>query len=258
MATGWQTWKRVARRPLQVTMFNGMRFHAHPDCTSSSSLIYSRVPHLSAINFLRSNVNGGTFVDVGANVGLMSMLLADKVQHALLFEPNPLAAERARQNIATNRLSFEVYESALSDAEGFVSFEDLGGVNTCNRTVIGFEPTVSTRTVPRTRLDEFLRTLGPLPAPVSAVKIDVEGHENAVLRGMTGLLGTERPRMIMFEYLRRTNLCETFQIFDSVGYKVVALSEQGAPVPATLDTPPLQDLFAHPREQEIKMLDAVF
>jgi predicted RNA methylase len=30
-----------------------------------------------------------TFVDVGANVGLVSLLVADKVEHAILFEPNP-------------------------------------------------------------------------------------------------------------------------------------------------------------------------
>ena len=30
----------------------------------------------------------GTLLDVGANVGLASMLLADKVQHAVFFEPS--------------------------------------------------------------------------------------------------------------------------------------------------------------------------
>ena len=55
---------------------------------------------------------------MGANVGLVSMLLADKIQHALLFEPNPIAAARARENVRLNHLNYEVHELALSDQNG--------------------------------------------------------------------------------------------------------------------------------------------
>jgi Methyltransferase FkbM domain len=38
--------------------------------------------------------------------------------------------------------------------------------------------------------------------PIDAVKIDVEGHENSVLRGMKEFLKHHRPKLVMFEYLR--------------------------------------------------------
>src|SRR2546426_9232608 len=54
----------------------------------------------------------------------------------------------------------------------------------------------------RITFDQFLQEHGPTPVPVTAVKIDVEGHENAVFRGMESFLTTKRPRIIMFEYLQ--------------------------------------------------------
>jgi len=184
---GWQVWKRVVQRPLVVKLFNGLQFQAHPDCQVSSAVLYARIPDSRDILYLRAHIRNGTLIDVGANVGLVSLLLADKVQHGVLFEPNPIAAARARANLALNGLEFEVHELALSDTTGTVELEDEGGVSTCNRTVVGFSTSLPTRKVGRTQLDKFLAQ-HPLPYPISAVKIDVEGHENQVLAGMMDCL----------------------------------------------------------------------
>lgn len=236
------------RKPLELGLFNGMRFRAYPDCTCSSSAVYSRIPNGRYVRFLRNHAERGTFVDVGANVGLLSILLADAVQHALLFEPNPVAAARARENIKINRLSFDVYEVALSDETGTVAFEDNGGVDTCNRTVSGFSTRSRTITVPRTTFDRFLEQRGPLGSPVTLVKIDVEGHENWVLRGMRQLLLEQRP-IVMFEYLQRMNLRETFEVFAGVDYRIMVLSREEEMAFAPLTPAPLQDLLAVPVER---------
>ena len=248
MAVGWQGWKRIVRKPLQLELFNGMHFRAYPDCACSSSAVYSKIPNSPYVRFLRDHAENGTFLDVGANVGLISTLLADTVQHALLFEPNPIAAARARENIKVNQLPFEVYEIALSDETGPIVFEDLGGVHTCNRTVSGFSTSSRTITVPRTTFDRFWAQRGPLETPVTLVKIDVEGHENSVLRGMRRLLLEQRP-IVMFEYLQRTNLRETFEIFAGVNYRIMVLSRERGVTLAPVAPPPLQDLLAVPSER---------
>lgn len=248
MAAGWQAWKRIVRTSLTVRLFNGMRFRAYPGCTSSSAAFYTRIPNSRPIQFLRQHLRGGTLIDVGANVGLVSLLLADKIQHALLFEPNPGSAARALENIALNHLAFEVHAVALSDQTGTVRLENAGGASPVNRTVVGFDTSVPTITVPRITFDDFLLKHPPLPAPIGAVKIDVEGHENSVLRGMLATLQTHRPPLVMFEYLERTNLKETLQIFTSVGYRVIALTSKGSPTWATPEVEPMQDLFACPEE----------
>jgi hypothetical protein len=96
--------------------------------------------------------------------------------------------------------------------------------------------------------DEFLRQRGEPEFPISLVKIDVEGHENSVLRGMRHFLSVKRPPLLMFEYLQRTNLMETLSIFAGVGYQVFELGPRG-PVAVTNQVEPLQDLFACPLER---------
>ena len=247
MAGGWQVWKRLVRTPIIIPLFNGLRFRAYPDCQASSAVLYTRIPNFQCLSFLRKYIEKGTLLDIGANVGLVTLLLADKIQHAILFEPNPIAAARARENLALNHLGFEVHELALSDQAGTVEIENAGGVDSCNRTVVGFTTSVPTISVRRNTLDNFLAERNARLAPISAVKIDVEGHENSVLRGMSGFLATHRPRLVMFEYLQRTNLVETLELFSRAGYRVMEL-KAGAPVWATSQASPLQDLFACPEE----------
>lgn len=236
MGVAWQCWKRSLSAPVTVSLFNGLKFRAYPDCSVSASVFYSRVPNFRCIQFLRKHVSEGTLLDVGANVGLFTLMLADKIQHAVLFEPNPIAASRARENLQRNGLTFEVREQALSDRTGSIAFENAGGASPINRTVDGFTPSVPTITVERTTVDEFLRT-STLPEPIKLVKIDVEGHENAVIRGMAACLQTVRP-LVMFEYLARTKLKETFQLFSQAGYRVIALSNQGELLWASLGVAP--------------------
>ena len=223
---GWQVWKRVVGRPVYAHLFNGLRLCVWPDCDVSPAALYYRLPNGKPIAFLRRFLDGGTFLDVGANVGLVTLLVADKVQHAILFEPNPKAAERARENLRINNLKFEVVAEALSDAVGTVEFENTG-MSSCNRTVVGFTTSAPTITVARTTLDQFLREHAAAIPPICAVKIDVEGHENSVLRGMKDFLRSQRPLLVMFEYLQRTKIAQTLAIFDEVRYEVFELSASG-------------------------------
>jgi FkbM family methyltransferase len=252
MFIGWQMWKRLVRRPITVSLFNGKKFIAYPDCHVSSGIVYTRIPNSRNILFLREHLSGGTLIDVGANVGSVSLLLADRIDSAILFEPNPLAVARARENIALNQFAFKVYEFALSDTTGEIGFEWDGAVDVGAHSAVDTagDPT-ATHVVQCITFDEFLRQHGYPDFPVSLVKIDVEGHENSVLRGMRQFLAEKRP-LVMFEYLERTNLEQTISIFAEVGYKIFELGENG-PVAATSQVKPLQDLFAWPVERVSEM-----
>jgi FkbM family methyltransferase len=244
----WQLWKRIVRKPITVSLFNGKRFKAYPDCHVSSGVLYTHIPNGSCILFLRKFLSGGTLIDVGANVGSVSLLLADKIEDAILFEPNRLAAARARQNLARNGLEFKVYEFALSDTNGEIRFESDGAVDVGGHIVGTAGGRSATQVVQGITFDEFLRQQGDPAFPVSLVKIDVEGHENSVLRGMRRFLAEKRPPLVMFEYLQRTNIQETLEFFAGVGYHVFELGMNG-PVTASSRVEPLQDLFACPLER---------
>jgi FkbM family methyltransferase len=246
MFGGWQLWKRLVRLPLVLPIDNGFRAIAYPESDISAAFIYYRVPDMRDVQFMRSQLNGGVLIDIGANVGSFSLLVADKIDQAILFEPNPIAAARARENVAINNLSFEVHEVAVSDVTGTVEFEDAGGASPCNRTVVGFETKVPTRSVRCVTLDEFLNEPATRPR-VSAVKIDVEGHETSVLRGMQHLLRDGRPKLVMFEYLQRTKLPEALAVFEAAGYKTFELTPGGVSE-VKGSVMPLQNLFACPKE----------
>ena len=250
----WQMWKRIVGLPIILTVFNGYRFVLYPDSSVAAGFVYNRVPDGAEIAIFRDHLhlrNGG-LLDIGANVGSFTIQLADHLQHAILFEPNPLAAARARENLAINGLTFPVYEVALSEVSGEVKMEDRGGVDPCNRTVAGFTSSAPTRTVASLTLDEFFSANPEWSQRITVVKIDVEGHENSVLRGMTGFLREARPPLVMFEYLERTNLVETRRILAEVGYQILEL-KQGRLTVADGEVRSLQNLFARPLES---LLDA--
>lgn len=243
----WQARKRFLRSPVRIRLFNDFSFLAYPDCDVSASAVYYAFPNRREIEFLRRHLSGGTFIDVGANVGLMTLLVADKVNHAILFEPNPLGVERARENLKINDLRFDVYGMALSDKMGSIPFENVGKMSSCNRVVDGFATALPTIRVQRTTFDRLIQEAPSLPAPIDAIKIDVEGHENSVLEGMRETLRVVRPKIVMFEYLERTDITRTIRLFRDVGYTVFELSSSGPRI-ATLQVMPLQDLFACPDE----------
>ncbi|MFH0959945.1 MAG: FkbM family methyltransferase [Pseudomonadota bacterium] len=245
VSAGWQIWKRTVSKPIMVNLFNGYRFLAYPDCQMSSAVFYFRVPDCREVEVLRRRLNGGVLIDVGSNVGLFTLSLADKVDHAILFEPNLLSARRAMENIALNSLEFEVNAVALSDQGGEIYLEDRGKATVANRTLM--DPGMTTypvRKVPRTTLDIFLKDrLKPIKE-ISLLKIDVEGHENSVIKGMSWTLTHLRPRIVMFEYLQRTNFSETKTLFDAVGYRIYSLDERNDLIPVSTQPEPLQNLFA--------------
>ena len=103
-----------------------------------------------------------------------------------------------------------------------------------------------TRTVRRVAPDEFLDDQ-LITCEISAIKIDVEGHENAVIHGMKRLLREKRPQLVMFEYLQRTNLSEALAAFQAAGYKTFDVTPEG-PCEVQGSVEPLQNLFACPSE----------
>jgi FkbM family methyltransferase len=206
------------------------------------------IPDYREITLLRQKIQGGLLVDVGASVGLFTLSLADKIDRAILFEPNATAAERAKSNMVRNHLDFEVHAVALSDEMGELFFEDRGGVDSTNRTLTDPQMTsFPTRKVRRTTLDSFLKERVDSIENIALVKIDVEGHENAVLRGMQRTLTTLRPQIVMFEYLQRTDFSETQELLNTAGYTICSLDGQGKLMPVVGHPEPLQNLFALPR-----------
>lgn len=146
--------------------------------------------------------SGGTFLDVGANHGTYSVLLAPVVGaqgRVLAFEPQPRLAALIRRSLEANgQHNTTVIEIGCSDAPGTVSFyrpvENSGSASMYRESAgADLRDTVTIRT---DSLDNLLANES-LPGAL-AMKLDVEGAEVATLRGAVGLLRAKRP-LIVFE-----------------------------------------------------------
>lgn len=147
--------------------------------------------------------SGSIFIDVGANVGYYSLLAMDFVGvnglvHAFEIDPRPLVC--LKKTVRKNKfLNLVVHECALGEVEGvaYLQMQKDCGHSSAGSGLQG-------RPVPMATLDSFLPDFKD--KSVSALKIDVEGGELAVLFGARELLLKHRPLIvseIVEEYLQK-------------------------------------------------------
>jgi FkbM family methyltransferase len=130
----------------------------------------------------------GTFLDIGANIGLVSIPLAERRRvRCLAFEPEPRNFRWLERNIALHGVGslFTTFNLALHSETTRLALE-LSSSNFGDHRVRGAEPGESgsgrpSIEVPAARLDDLVRT-GDLPHPIVA-KLDTQGAEVRVLRG---------------------------------------------------------------------------
>ncbi len=143
---------------------------------------------------------GDRCIDVGANVGVHTVRLArlagDRGE-VIAFEPDPALAERARSNVALNGLSnVRLVTAAATDQPGQLRLYRPDDRDT-NRGRASIHPhpylTGTAATVPAQTIDQSCT------GPVALIKIDVEGHEAAVVRGACATIERDSPAVV-FEY----------------------------------------------------------
>jgi FkbM family methyltransferase len=132
----------------------------------------------------------GTFIDVGANIGLVTIAVAERSHaHCIAFEPEPRNAHLLARNVARHGLAgrIELHAVALDAQAGQVSLALSDHNSGDHRVVSGPEAAGAQRvTVPAARLDDLLagRTL----RRPCVMKLDTQGSEARVLRGAERVL----------------------------------------------------------------------
>jgi FkbM family methyltransferase len=157
----------------------------------------------------------GTFWDVGANIGLIS-LFASKIAgpggHVLSFEPSPDVLAVLRCNTEGNT-NIKVLPYGIGNADALKSFAAQGksssasfvqDVTALNQSFQPDQP-IEQVSVTMRKLDTLLDgALSPIP---SLVKIDVEGFELEALKGANCLLSSIRPKLLVEIHPYQLALC---------------------------------------------------
>jgi FkbM family methyltransferase len=138
---------------------------------------------------------GDTFVDVGANVGLYTVVLSRlrnffPEMKYVAIEPNPETATRLRKSVACRNVT--VLELGVSDRSGDLPFSS--GVTSGVFKVVDSVATANARRIRCERLDSL-----PLDEGNLVVKIDVEEHEWPVLQGAGALFQSGRIKVIYLD-----------------------------------------------------------
>lgn len=138
---------------------------------------------------------GRLAIDVGGNAGEYAYWLSLYARHVVAYEPNP-ECHPAIQGL--RRPNITLRPVALSDRTGMASLVFQRGNSGIGS--IARENPVWTRAgqADHLRLDVATVRLDEEPLePVGLIKIDVEGHEAAVLAGALGLITRDRPRLMI-------------------------------------------------------------
>lgn len=141
------------------------------------------------------------FVDVGANAGWFSLAIAQACPDiaVLAFEPERRMASEFKDNLKRNeelRSRITLVEKAVGERDGEVYFQpSSSSMNQGIGRIVSGDSASSAYKAEMIRLDSFFKT-SPFP---DIIKIDVEGAENAVLEGLSGLLALGYPKAVLLE-----------------------------------------------------------
>ncbi len=130
-------------------------------------------------------------IDVGANIGYYSLLLAQRAKKVYAFEPEENNLKILRKNLGVNEIkNVEVVAAAVGEKNEKVSLYKSGD-NFGDHRLWGKGRVKKINTV---RLDDFIKD-----KKVDLIKIDTQGWEPAVIEGAKKITKRDRP-IIFLEY----------------------------------------------------------
>ena len=202
-------WMRSrGEHPVDVC-YNGIKLRLYPGQSTldSKMLTSSRLREKEELLALKAALaQGGNFLDLGANSGYYSLMAANYgVERVFAVEANPAMCERLRFNADANGFSdrVEVLQVALGERDGTTELLLLGGDTGSNR-IARADELGERITVPMRSLLSLLNELEV--KCLSALKIDVEGMEDAVLLPFFSEAPMEKwPRFVIMEYAQQAS-----------------------------------------------------
>jgi FkbM family methyltransferase len=219
--------------PVEVdcTLFTGQRMRVVlPEIVGADIYRHTYIePNLTRV-LLEHLRPGMTFVDVGAHYGYHALVASEAVGpqgNVLAFEPAPRTFQVLLWNVG--RLdNVTAHSLALASTSGRLELIDFGSHHSALNTLMGSARVPqeerrrlrgTTYPVPCVTLDEFLLPAGLMP---DIIKLDAEGSELSILRGMRRILAEGNPMVTLetgdYEGMESPGTTACVDFLNTVGY----------------------------------------
>ncbi|NQW30102.1 MAG: FkbM family methyltransferase [Ignavibacteria bacterium] len=226
----------AARPNARQTLKYGIRMNIDASEFLQSHLFLYGSYELPTVKFIRSFLkNGMTAVDVGAQIGYLTLVMAtiDKSIAVHAVEPEPVNINKLKSNIALNCLrNVTVHEVGLSDKDGGIRLYLSNDHNAGTHSTVQNVANVSDNFV-----DINCYTLDSMMSDgrikdCHLIKIDVEGGELEVIKGALNTLSNSKPVIIMelsdaLQNARGFSTMEFKRLMQDHGYSSFTISDSG-------------------------------
>ena len=121
----WQSYKRITHKFWDIKICESIKLRCYPDSQSASAVIYCGLYDYNEMNFLlRYLRKEDSFLDIGANIGVYTLLAASKIKSGFIysFEALPKNYQRLEENLKLNKLTqVKPYSIAISNSTGNIT-----------------------------------------------------------------------------------------------------------------------------------------
>jgi FkbM family methyltransferase len=181
----WQIGSRLVPGSVLVPFVNDTALVVTPGMTGATQNIYTGLHEFEDCGLLLHLLRpGDLFVDIGANVGIYTVLAAGAIgAHTVSIEPVPQTYARMLTNLHANNLNHLVEPHNIGLGRSASTLRFTTAQDTTNHVITDPTWTGPSVDVPVETLDAVLHGRAP-----ALIKIDVEGWESEVLAGAVATL----------------------------------------------------------------------
>ena len=210
-----QTWRKFLYRQLRRNGktpdyafskdFYGLKYKGNLNNNIDANVFFYGAFEKPLLFFLRDTLNAlitetpkAIFMDIGANVGHHSIFLSKFASQVLAFEPYPKVNMQFKQQIAHNNISnIQIFETGLSDRRETLNYYaptgNNEGIGSFDESSIG-KGNTSYGKLELQEGDQVIES--DSWKDIKLIKIDVEGFEKKVIKGLRRTIEEERPVIV--------------------------------------------------------------
>ncbi len=210
-----QTWRKFLYRQLRRNGktpdyafskdFYGLKYKGNLNNNIDANVFFYGAFEKPLLFFLRDTLNAlitetpkAIFMDIGANIGHHSIFLSKFASQVLAFEPYPKVNMQFKQQIAHNNISnIQIFENGLSDRRETINYYAPTGNNEGIGSFDESSIAKGNKSYGKLELqagDQAIES-GSWKG-IKLIKIDVEGFEKKVIKGLTRTIEEERPVIV--------------------------------------------------------------